>query len=100
MSLDRYMGNPPKKETKKKSKKEKTIEKVDKKTNSKSETQSNTQPQVEQITRFTFITKKYRCPTCVKPKYEKTIKRPYTFTPKPDDLICPKCGSQLKQTKK
>ncbi len=118
MGLDRFMGTEPEKKPKKKSSRKKTTEKKTskKKTGEKKKqpppqlTSDTSKPIVQQITpskqdlistkpaSFSFITKKYKCSKCK--KYEKMMKRPKTFTPTEKDLTCPKCGGQLKITKK
>jgi hypothetical protein len=50
----------------------------------------------QQLSKFAFITKIYKCRKC---KYKKVLKKPQTFNPTPEDLICPKCNSELRLSK-
>ena len=45
---------------------------------------------------FAFISMTLKCTKC---KYKKNMKRPQSFIPKENDLICPKCGSLLKKSR-
>lgn len=54
-------------------------------------------PEVEKSTQsFAFVTMDFKCPNC---KKKKTIKKPRSFTPSENELICPNCGTPLKNSR-
>jgi hypothetical protein len=111
MGLDRFMGTSEKKPDKKTSKKnteKKTTKttsqpKKDELSSQKAEIITSTheilKPEIQkQISSFTFVTMHFQC-TNPKCKKKKTIKKPQSFTPSNNDLICPTCGSPLKKSR-
>ncbi|MBN2155068.1 MAG: hypothetical protein JW776_03400 [Candidatus Lokiarchaeota archaeon] len=104
MGLDKFMGiDSDKPEKKKTSKKKKISSPIKASLNEILEAPNSVKPMSSKSDLstpelFNFVTLHYKCTSCK--KYKKTMKRPHSFTPSEKDLICPKCGSQLKLTTK
>lgn len=112
MGLDKFMGIDSKKSKKKTSKKTTSKKSSTIKLKVKEEVQKSkskelviqkdlSKPAVKEIEKppsFTFITMKFKC-TNPKCKMKKILRKPQSFIPTEKELICPKCGSELKKSR-
>ena len=111
MGLDRFMGTSEKKIAKKISKKTSKKKTTKKTSKPKEERHTPKKPEItenkpkkpkpevqKQVPSFTFVTMHFQC-TNPKCKKKKTLKKPQSFTPAENELLCPKCGSPLKKSR-
>ena len=94
MGLDAFMGSGKKKKTSKQKIKKSSQEKVAKKIKKNEQNEKTRNEKNIEEPMFSLLKIKLVCNS--KCGYKKILKRSKSFIPKERDLICPRCGKQMK----